>query len=394
MNLTYQTCLKLHSIHIREDRKNYIVEDKVTGEFFEMPAICIHAIEMIENGTGLLDIEKELKTVYPQEKIDLLEFIQQLIEMELIHEIDGQIIEYNKKNLEKSGFLWISERFGKFFFNRFSVFGYIILFFINAGILISNPQLFPQYKDLFVYDVMVLNILLYMSTSIILVLIHEFGHVLAMRAVGLPTKIEIGHRLFLVVLETDMSPVWGLPAPKRNLLYLAGIAFDAVILFLALITSLFFSNLSGIVLGITGIIVYDVMIRLIYQCCIYMKTDLYFVFENLSGCYNLIENAQNYFKGMFTLNKQDNNKEVFEGEKPVVISYGLFYLLGMTITLSLLIVYYIPQIIYVIKQAIPGLGMPFTTIQFWDAVIIMIQLLLVIGLLFYSWRKSYKLRYK
>lgn len=58
---------------------------------------------------------------------------------------------------------------------------------------------------------MVFNILLYMGLSFIMVLFHEFGHVLAMRAEGLSSKIEIGHRLFLVVLETDMSIVWSLP---------------------------------------------------------------------------------------------------------------------------------------------------------------------------------------
>jgi hypothetical protein len=384
----------LHPIHIREDRKNFIIEDKVTGEFFEMPSICIHAIEMIEKGIGLFEIEKELKEVYPQEEVSLLEFAQQLIDMELIEEIDGQTLDYVKKTKEVSGFMWIPERFGKFFFNQYSVVGYILLFFINVGILIINPQLFPHYKDLFVFDVMVFNILLYMGLSFIMVLFHEFGHVLAMRAEGLPSKIEIGHRLFLVVLETDMSIVWSLPAKRRNKLYLAGISFDIVMLFMALITSLFLPNLSGIALGIVGIIVYDVIIRLIYQCCIYMKTDLYFVFENWSGCYNLIENVQNFFKGMFTFNKKDYNKEIFEGEKPVLITYGIFYLLGMSITLTLLLVYYIPQIIYLIRKSVPGFGMSYTSIQFWDAVMVMLQLLLGIGLLFYSWMKSYKLRYK
>ncbi|AGK52222.1 membrane-associated Zn-dependent protease 1 [Bacillus sp. 1NLA3E] len=386
--------MKLHPIHIREDRKNFIIEDKVTCEFFEMPAICIHAIKMIEQGIGLFEIETELKAVYPQEEVNLLEFAQQLIDMELIEEVDGQPLGYVKNTKEVSGFMWIPERFGKFFFNQYSILGYILLFFINVGILIINPQLFPHYKDLFVFDVMVFNILLYMGLSFIMVLFHEFGHVLAMRAEGLSSKIEIGHRLFLVVLETDMSIVWSLPVKKRNKLYLAGISFDILMLFMALITSLFLPSLSGIALGIVGIIVYDVIIRLIYQCCIYMKTDLYFVFENWSGCYNLIENVQKFFKGVFTLNKKDYNKEIFEGEKPVVITYGIFYLLGMAITLTLFLVYYIPQIIYLIRKSVPGFGMSYTSIQFWDAVMVMLQLLLGIGLLFYSWRKSYKLRYK
>ncbi len=92
MNLTYSTSLKLHPIHIRDDRKNYIIEDLVTGEFFEMTEVCVHAIELIENGTGLLEIESELKAVYPQEKINIIDFADQLIEMELVQEVDGKAL--------------------------------------------------------------------------------------------------------------------------------------------------------------------------------------------------------------------------------------------------------------------------------------------------------------
>lgn len=389
MNLSYETRLKLHPIEIREDKKNYIVENSATGEFFEMPIICIHAMEMLQNDVSLIEIEKRLKSKYPSEDVNLIDFAQQLLELELVHEVDGKILEYKSKNEPKQGFLWIPTKLGEILFNKIALNFYILLFVSNVLILTTNPQLFPHFNDIFVFESMVLNILLYMVIAFIMVLVHEFGHVLAMRAVGLPTKLEIGHRLFLVVLETDMSSVWKLPAKKRNFLYVAGICFDNVLLFLALIATLLFPNLPGAVLGIIGIIVFDVIIRMLYQCCIYMKTDLYYVFENISGCYNLMENAQDYFKERFFFKEKKTPTQIFEGEKSTIISYGLFYMIGMTVTLSLFVAYYIPQLVYLVKKAIPSLQLSFTDIHFWDALIVLLQMLLGVCLLLYSWRKSY-----
>jgi putative peptide zinc metalloprotease protein len=389
VNLTYETKIKLHPIQIREDRKNYIIEDKVTGEFFEMPAVSVQAIEMIVSGKGLLEIETKLKAVYPEEEIDLLEFARQLIDLELVEEIDRVAVEITGKGTGSSGFFWIPERVGRLFFNRFTMIVYLLLFVVNIGIFIKYPHLFPHYKDVFVFDVMVFTILTYMALTFIFVNIHEFGHVLALRSVGFPAKIEIGNRLFFVVLETDMAPVWRLDPGKRNRLYLAGICFDLVVLFFALMASIF-ADMPKIGIGIAGLVVFDVTMRLIYQCCIFMKNDLYYVFENLTGCYNLMENAQGFFKGLFFPKGRLGNQEIFAGEKPVVVSYGLFYLLGVGITYTLLVVYFIPQLVYMVKYSIPGFSLPVTNIHFWDAVVFFSQFLIGISLLFYSFRKNYR----
>ncbi|MGF9966376.1 hypothetical protein [Bacillus rhizoplanae] len=57
MELTYDSTLILHNIEIRQDQKNYIVEDATTGEFYEMPPICIDAITIIQKGFNLIKME-------------------------------------------------------------------------------------------------------------------------------------------------------------------------------------------------------------------------------------------------------------------------------------------------------------------------------------------------
>lgn len=390
MSLTSNSILLMVPINIRKDKKHYIVENSTSGEFFEMPEICIKAIQMINQGKSLGEIEQDLEEKYPKEEVNLIDFAEQLLELALIAEIDGSQLDLKEKKKEKLGFLWISPKIGKFFFNKVAFLIYLTFFLINGVIFISHPSLLPHYKDLFVYDLMILNILTWMGITTVLVLIHEFGHILAMRAQNLPTRLEVGHRLILVVLETDMSSVWKLPSKKRNVLFLAGLCFDTLILSFALISQLIFANGSEIFLSIMNVVVLDTVIRMIYQLCVYMKTDLYYVFENVSGCYNLMENAQQAIKEKIPFLKVQTKIEVtFEGEKRIVNLYSVFYSLGVALTVSLYTFFYIPQLLFAWKSILPGFSEGPTSLPFWDASLFTLQILIGFMLLLYSWRKKY-----
>jgi hypothetical protein len=239
---------------------------------------------------------------------------------------------------------------------------------------------------------MVINIPIWMALTFVLVLIHEMGHILAIRSFNLPTKLEIGHRLFLIVFETDMSAVWKLPSKDRNKLYLAGLCFDTFIIFIAFIGQLTFSIASPMILGILRIIVLDTFIRMVYQLCVYMKTDLYYVIENNTGCYNLMENAQQLLRDYFGLKAKDPapGEVVFESEKRTVLWYSIFYMVGVALTIFLYLFFYIPQLIYALKRILPGLQATTTSLTFWDSAVFVLQILIGFVLLVYSWIKKYR----
>ncbi|MBT2726699.1 hypothetical protein J7E63_07080 [Bacillus sp. ISL-75] len=395
MRLTLDSILSLVPINVHRDKKNYIVEDNASGDFYEMPVVCIEAIKMINNGLKLEEIEKFLIEKYPNEEIDLINFAEQLLELKLVAKINGANIdsEIKKEKNISLGFLWISPKIGNFFFNKYSYPLYIVLFVLNILLFIMNPTLFPQHEDIFVFDVMVLNVFLWMTFTFLLVLIHEFGHILAMRAHNLPTKVNVGHRLFFVVLETDMSSVWKLAPKDRNILFLAGICFDTVLLFMALIYLFMFPNGPELVIGLMSLAVFDIVLRIIFQCCFYMKTDLYFVFENMSGCYNLMENAlQTILKRLPFLKIKMQEDVVFSGERKTIFIYSIFYLLGIAVTIALYSIYYIPEVSHAGKQLLPGFVKGPTSLAFWDAVVFSLQVSIFLLLLLYSWRKKYTQR--
>jgi putative peptide zinc metalloprotease protein len=392
MNITLHSRISIVPIEIHKDKKNYIVEDKLTGEFFEMPEICIEAINMINQGLLLDEIETTLLDKFPKDEVNVVDFANQLFELELIDQIDGVKIEKKQISKEPSGMVRVSPKLGRFFFNKFTIFLYSVILILNIVIFIFNPSLFPHRDDIFVFDIMVVNVIFWMAFSFLFVLFHEFGHVLAIRAHNLPTKMEIGHRMFFVVLLTDMSSIWRLPSKDRNILFLAGLYFDSNLLFLALIGQLLFPDSSQFISGLMHLATFDIVLRMIFQCCIYMKTDLYYVFENVSGCYNLMENAKQTIRKRLTFLKLEQMDEViFSGEKRTVSFYTLLYFLGFVITIFLYFNYYIPEIIHVGKQILPGFVQPPTSLLFWDAVVFSLQVSIFIILLLYSWRKKYLL---
>jgi hypothetical protein len=390
MEFSYNTRLKMRPLEIKKDQKNYIIEDPASGDFYEMPKVCIDAIEMINQSISLKDIENILKGNHPNEEVDILDFVSQLLELGLVSEIDGEAVTQSQVAKSHHGFTWVPVPLGRFFFNKISSALYLVLLAASVAMLIINPALFPRYKDLFVFDLMLENVAAWLLITMALVLLHEFGHVLAVRSEGLPARIELGHRLFFVVLETDMSQVWKLPAERRNRLYLAGMYFDMTVLFIAL-SAQFLTNDSSIMTGLLKIAVLDTFIRLVYQAAVFMKTDLYYVFENWTGCYNLMENGRNLLSKWLPFLRVSQTA-AFPGEEKFIRRYAIFYTAGVLLTIAITAYYYIPQFIYAIKQImLPGLTAPVTTIRFWDSAVFLLQIVLVSGLLFYSWTKKYRL---
>ncbi|WP_432360493.1 PqqD family protein [Sporosarcina sp. UB5] len=389
MKVTLRSQFTLYPLSIQKDKKNYIVEEPVSGDFFEMPEICIDAIERINKGQPLGEIERELQEKYPDEDVDMIEFGGQLIELGLVQEVDGEKTPQKKEIQASGGFTWIPSSVGRFFFNGITNKIFLVLLLINISIFVLNPGLFPHYKDIFLFDSMMLNIITYMLISLVLIIIHEFGHILAIRSYNLPTKLGIGNRLIFVVFETDLTAAWKLAPRQRNILYFAGMSFEQAVVVIALTIQLLFPEANAILIGILGIVVFDIFIKTLYQCCFYMKTDIYYFVENSTGAYNLMESGKQYLSKWLPFLRNDSSEvETFDGEQRVVRMFSVFYIVGILLTLSLMIFYFLPQAYYAYSHVFLNILSPTTSSALWDAIAFLGQTVLLVGLLVYARRKA------
>lgn len=392
MKWSNQSNIVLHPYKSYPEKKNFIVELIDTEDFFEMPPICIDALKLLQQGSTVAEVEGVLVENYPEEDVDLQDFIEQLLELGMIHKIDNEIVRPTIKKSdqqEREISQGLSYTLGKLLFSKPMLVVYTLLFILNISIFILNPSVFPSYMDIFIFDSMSLNILNLALVTLFIITFHELGHVLAVRKYNLPTKLGIGHRLFLVVVETEMTHVWKLSRRQRNVPFLAGMCFDQILLFLALIAQIFLPGGHYIFLGVAGVIVFEVFILFIYQCCFYMKTDVYYVLENMLGSYNLLENSKEWLNRGFQKLTRTRNQYSNSSVSKIVKSYAIFYVLGMLISLGLAILFFIPQLYYSISASLQHLSYPMSNGLFWDGVIFLLNLSIMLLLLLYSWYRKY-----
>jgi hypothetical protein len=108
---------------------------------------------------------------------------------------------------------------------------------------------------------------------------------------GLPARITINRRLYLLVYETDLSALWGLAPIKRLPALLAGLAFDTLVL-----TGLLGALLTArhdwwapadVLERLLSALVLVMATKIAAQFFLFLRTDVYAVLVVLLGCLNL-----------------------------------------------------------------------------------------------------------
>lgn len=170
-------------------------------------------------------------------------------------------------------------------------------------------------------------------------------------------------------------------------------SFEQIFVLIALSIQLLYPEATTILIGILGIIVLDIFIKTLYQCCFYMKTDVYYFVENITGCYNLMESGKQYLSRWLPFLRSDSSDtEVFDGEQKIVRLYSVFYIVGILLTFSLIIFYFLPQTYYAYSQVFSNLFRSTTPSAFWDAIAFLGQTILLLILLLYAKIKTRKVK--
>jgi putative peptide zinc metalloprotease protein len=95
------------------------------------------------------------------------------------------------------------------------------------AVLMVSPHLRPSYRDLVIGPVPVLSMLVISVLMFASAMEHEGAHWLAAAAIGVPSRITVSRRLVSLVLQTDLTRLWGVPRRKRIVPLVAGMLGDA-----------------------------------------------------------------------------------------------------------------------------------------------------------------------
>jgi hypothetical protein len=167
----------------------------------------------------------------------------------------------------------------------------------GAVLAAVNPGSIPPVTVLvFHRDLAALSLGL-LAANVTAVILHEFAHLLAARAADAPARIGIGHRLWFLVAETDMTGIWLAPKRRRYLAFLAGPLIDAAsAALLVAVLSVARGSLSAVALQFLGALLWTYLLRLLWQCFVFVRTDLYYVLATALDCKRLLGDTEDLLR--------------------------------------------------------------------------------------------------
>ncbi|NOK63071.1 MAG: hypothetical protein GFH27_549279n498 [Chloroflexi bacterium AL-W] len=225
-----------------------------------------------------------------------------------------------------------------------------IIFGITGIAIVLEPSIVPGWQSLVFTEHITLMNLSLMLIGFVGVGLHEMAHLIAARSLGISSRFGIGHRMWVIVAETDMTGVWILPRNKRYIPFLAGPLLDLTIASVLLI--LLFTVQSGwmtlpeTALLIIRALIFGYLLGLLWQCYFFLRTDFYYVIANYFGCKNLMEDAinllKNYSAKVLPWVQPTDQSHIPLQERKVIGIYAWVWLVGRIVALSVFVLVIIP----------------------------------------------------
>ncbi|MBZ5505890.1 MAG: hypothetical protein LAO78_10425 [Acidobacteriia bacterium] len=247
----------------------------------------------------------------------------------------------------------ISQSFAQLLFSRTVLVGSAVLIAVALALIIHDPSITPRPRDLYFADHRTLIWMILIVVGYAAVFIHELGHLIAARALGINSRMGISHRLWHVVAETDLTGLWAVPKRQRYLPLFAGAIIDAVsgaLLFLVVFAqSRHWLALPALVLQVVRALSFTYVMRIIWQCLLFIRTDFYYVIASLFNCRSLLSDTEGFLRNLLARVvpwiRRVNQAGIPASERKVIRVYAAVWVLGRVVALYLLSVVTIPLFI-------------------------------------------------
>jgi hypothetical protein len=325
-----------------------------TGVFLALPPDAVEVLDHLAQGKTVGEAADLYQRQYG-EAPDMEDFLGLLEAKGIV----GLAAENGGKNMSRSGrqpihrgyhFSGFPVALAKGIFSRRVLAAGSFAILLAAAAVIRHPSLVPRPRDLYFPDHRALCWTILTVAGYVSVFAHEFAHLLAARALGINSRIGIGHRLWYLVAETDLTGLWSAPKSTRYLPLMAGTLLDAVSGAL-LILLLFAQEVRWILLPVLATrvvraIVFTYFARILWQCFLFVRTDFYYVIANFFNCKNLLKDTESYLRNwlarVIPRVRGVDQSGIPESEQRVIRIYAWVWLAGRMAALVALVTITVP----------------------------------------------------
>lgn len=315
--------LSFFPLSSRIDGDEAIIGRPDLGKFVEVPAFAVAIVESLACGRKIEDVQ----AAEFSKNVDIADFAGTLVRLEFVSHIDGTATQ--AAPLQKASLPWLRAGHVRWIFNSASL--AFLCAVAVAGIVVGvwRGVLPPSYNYYFAFRDPGSDVLLGLLVPAIFITIHEFMHLAAARAYGVPGRVSFGTRLFFLVAQSDVSGIRVLSRGKRVKVYLAGIIGDLVATSLLCLSTMFWPN--GLEPRLARCAILFLCSNVLIQLAFFMRTDIYFLVQDLTGASNLYQDARQLLKSRLArLARERSRTPAPEVKARVVRLYALFVMVGVT----------------------------------------------------------------
>jgi hypothetical protein len=332
--------LSLRELSVVPEGEEFVVGDAVTGVYVLLPKLGVRALGLLSSGCTVGEAWRALDG-----DVDVADFAESLIELGFAAVRDGD----DGSDGVPSPVGLPAPRWLRGLFSRpaWIVYGACALGSVVA--LAVRPGLFPHASDMFFLDTPARSLAALTAITYVLAAAHELSHWLAARAVGVRSRITLARRLYFLVLEIDLTGLWGLPRRRRYSALLAGMAFDAVVL-LPLLTARLGGELGWWRLGdradrTLAALAFVEVTAIMAQFWIFVRTDVYAVLITATGCVNLFHVNQLMLRRALRRATPDQQEELARAHpRDVAVArwFRWVYAAGLAAATGFFVAYFVP----------------------------------------------------
>jgi len=389
--------LGLYKLFYTKEGDKYIIGRDSTEVYIEVPEYGAEAIRELSKHKKIRDVEDYIKKSYGD--YDIRKFAKKLLEIGFVKYVDGVRIN-DKYEKVKASLQFIKKKHINWLFSPIAYFIYFIIIIYAVYILFKNPVYFPNYRDFFFHNSLVVIMILSFVISWLLVLKHELAHYFAAISRGVKSRFSISNRLYYVVAETDITNLYHIPVKDRWRVYFAGMfsdyLFAAIAIILLYFSDLHIINITSFVYNILRFVVLIEVLSMLWQFMFFMKTDIYFALENMLKSESLLDDTLNYLKRILykTLNmRYESLKKLLipKEQLNIIRVYAVFVIVGVSVSFFRLFIFQVPIIIGLVKEAFQKItNSAFLSAQFFDGAVFLIIFSFDYIILFYSIYKNHR----
>lgn len=379
--ITDETRVRFHDLFRGQEEEGLIlVGRKDIGSYVSLPKEAIEVIDLLDSGKTVGEVKKITEEKYGED-IGVEDFVRDMVTNEMVKTVDGYEIATTSQ-VQKDLFSKVTARYVGWLFSRYAWVVYGAMAVVSVLLFAAFPQHIPKPEDYFFHPWYSVAVGFMFLFGWVLLAIHELAHLFAARSVGTEGYFSLSNRLVFIVAQTNLGNIWTVPREKRYVVYLAGMAWDAVMVFFCLIL-LVLSDYNIIKLPV---LVYNFLKAvnfikvwgIIWQFRFNMQTDVYYVLSNYFKCRNLLGDTQSYIKNLTAkisarIKKVDMSSNT-EQEMRVIRFYAPIYFVGAFVTLVTFIFRQLYVLVLQVIRAFDGLtaGYAANPPAFMDAVVLVV----------------------